>query len=66
MDDFLGVKVLHAAGNLSCPAHHLGRKDLGLLADVIVERPLRAELHHYTVARRFGAHATVCACVRAY
>lgn len=54
MYDFMHMQVMHPAGYLLGPRHHpVYRYSVFLILEQIKERPVRAELHHDAITRRF-------------
>lgn len=56
MDNLLGVKKLHPAGNLPGPLDDLRRKNLSAFLDHLVQRSLSTILHHNAVVGGPGGH----------
>ena len=57
VDDFVGVEVVHAGGDLDGPVDGEPRWQKVAVAEVIVQRSIRAVLHHHTVARRLSTRS---------
>ena len=60
VDDLVRVEVVHAAGDLHGPVEGEPRRNgAAAVAQQVVQRPVRTELHDDAVARRFRTHAPV-------
>ena len=56
MDDFEGVQIVHATGNLFSPVQHQGGWDFLAISEYLVELTIGAVLHDDTIAGSLGAN----------